>query len=111
MQLFEEAAPYAGKTQLIAHAGAIDTAQARRYANKAASLGYTMVAATPPFYYPFSPKEIVRYFEEIAEAAGGPVLYYNFPGNTGKRLDISNADFCQLSRAATSLPLSKRRAI
>ncbi len=96
LQLLEEAAPFAGKMQLIAHVGALNTEEACRYARKASALGYNMAAATPPFYYPFSPNETVRYYEEIAEAAGGPVLYYNFPGNTGKQLEIGNEAFRRL---------------
>ncbi|MCI8622145.1 MAG: dihydrodipicolinate synthase family protein [Provencibacterium sp.] len=101
MQLFEEAAPFAGKTQLIAHVGALDTAQAQRYARRAMALGYDMVAATPPFYYPFSPAETARYFEEIAEASGKPVLYYNFPASTGKQLDLGHEAYRRLLCSGT----------
>ena len=82
VQVFEAAAAYAGKTNLIAHVGAIGTAEAVRYTKAAMGMGYDVVAATAPFYYGFSPKEVCRYYYDIAEASGSPVLIYNFPGNT-----------------------------
>ena len=78
VQVFEAAAAYAGKTNLIAHVGAIGTAEAVRYAKAAMGMGYDVVAATAPFYYGFSPKEVCRYYYDIAEASGSPVLIYNF---------------------------------
>ena len=51
VQVFEAAAAYAGKTNLIAHVGAIGTAEAVRYAKAAMGMGYDVVAATAPFYY------------------------------------------------------------
>ena len=56
VQVFEAAAAYAGKTNLIAHVGAIGTAEAVRYAKAAMGMGYDVVAATAPFYYGFSPR-------------------------------------------------------
>mgnify|MGYP000906358523 CR=1 FL=1 len=66
VQVFEAAAAYAGKTNLIAHVGAIGTAEAVRYAKAAMGMGYDVVAATAPFYYGFSPKEVCRYYYDIA---------------------------------------------
>ena len=40
VQVFEAAAAYAGKTNLIAHVGAIGTAEAVRYAKAAMGMGY-----------------------------------------------------------------------
>ena len=50
---------------------------------EAAGFGYHRVAATPPFYYKHPPSAIRRYYERIAEAAGMPVIIYNFPGSNG----------------------------
>ena len=63
VQVFEAAAAYAGKTNLIAHVGAIGTAEAVRYTKAAMGMGYDVVAATAPFYYGFSPKEVCREFD------------------------------------------------
>ena len=66
-------------------------------------LGYDFCAATAPFYYGFSPKEICRYYYAIAEASGAPVLIYNFPGNTHKEFDVANPDYVELFRSGAIL--------
>lgn len=103
VEVFEAASAFAGKTNLIAHVGAISTAEAVRYAKAAMSMGFDFTAATAPFYYGFSPKEICRYYYDIAEASGAPVLIYNFPGNTHKEFDIANPDYIQLLRSGSIL--------
>lgn len=103
VEVFEAAAAFRGKTNLIAHVGAISTAEAVRYAKAAMSMGFDFTAATAPFYYGFSPREICRYYYDIAEASGTPVLIYNFPGNTHKEFDTANADYIQLLRSGAIL--------
>ena len=75
---------------MVAHVGAVSTREAKTYACCARDLGYDAIAATPPFYYGFRPEEIYSYYAEISDAAGMPVLIYNFPGNTGKSFDLAN---------------------
>ena len=58
IQVFEAAAAVRGRANLIAHVGAIGTGEAVRYAKAAMALGYDFCAATAPFYYGFSPKEV-----------------------------------------------------
>lgn len=90
IELFEAAAPFAARTDLIAHVGAISTAEAIRYAKRAAALGYQHIAATPPFYYGFDAAQVAQYYYDIADAAGMPVMIYNFPGNTNRPFDLAN---------------------
>ena len=90
MQTFEIASKRKDRAYLVAHAGAVSTGEAETYARCARQLGFDAVAATPPFYYGFSPKEIYAYYEQIARAAEMPVLIYNFPGNTGKSFDLND---------------------
>ena len=103
MEVFEAAAAFAGKTNLIAHVGAISTGEAVRYAKAAMGLGFDFTAATAPFYYGFSPKEICRYYYDIAEASGAPVLIYNFPGNTHKEFSTADPDYQRLFRSGAIL--------
>lgn len=103
VEVFEAASAFAGKTNLIAHVGAISTAEAVRYAKAAMGMGFDFTAATAPFYYGFSPKEICRYYYDIAEASGAPVLIYNFPGNTHKEFSTSDPDYVQLFRSGAIL--------
>ena len=90
MEIFAAAAQFLDRAYLIAHVGAISTGEAKAYARCARELGYDAIAATPPFYYGFGAKEIYAYYADISDAAGMPVLIYNFPGNTGKSFDLSN---------------------
>ena len=90
MQIFEAAAQLSDRAYLVAHVGAISVKEAEEYARGAVSLGFDAIAATPPFYYGFGAQEISDYYEAIAQAAGKPVMIYNFPGNTGKPFDLDN---------------------
>ena len=103
VEVFRAAAAFRDRTTLIGHVGAISTDEAVDFAHQIRSLGYRVVAATPPFYYGFSPREIAGYYHAIAQAAGMPVLIYNFPGNTHKVLDLSNADTVELLRSGDIL--------
>ena len=103
LQVFEAAAAFKGQTNLIAHVGAIGTDEAVRYARAAMAMGFDFCAATAPFYYGFGPKEICDYYYAIAEAAGAPVLIYNFPGNTHKEFDVANPDYVELLRSGAIL--------
>ena len=90
-ETFSIASEFKDKAFLIAHVGAISTREAESYARAAGELGFHAVAATPPFYYGFGSKEIYSYYYDIAQAAGKPVLIYNFPGNTGKQFDLADS--------------------
>ena len=90
LEVFEAAARLGGEAFLTAHVGAISTGEAEDFARRAATLGYDAVAATPPFYYGFGSREIYAYYSDIAQAAGMPVLIYNFPGNTNRPFDLSD---------------------
>lgn len=100
---FEAASAFKGRANLIAHVGAIGTDEAVRYAKAAMSLGFDFVAATAPFYYGFSTKQVCRYYTDISEAAGAPVLIYNFPGNTHREFDVTDPDFIALLRSGAIL--------
>ena len=90
MEIFRAASELKDVAYLVAHVGAISTREAEGYARCARDLGYDAIAATPPFYYGFDAQAIYAYYEGISQAAGMPVLIYNFPGNTGKSFDLAN---------------------
>jgi N-acetylneuraminate lyase len=91
-QVFETACGFKNETDIIAHVGAISTDEAIRYALFAKRHGAKYIAATPPFYYGFTPKQAARYYYDISAAADMPVMIYNFPLNTGKPFNIHDAD-------------------
>ena len=43
----------------------------------------------PPFYFPMSNDEVVRYFEGVVQASPVPVLLYNIPGMTKVAVDAA----------------------
>ena len=103
IRCFEAGARFGGRTTLIAHAGAISVKQAVDFARAALDMGYDAIAATAPFYYGFMPEDVCRYYYEISDAIGMPVLIYNFPGNTGKHFDPSNPHYQKLFRSGAIL--------
>jgi N-acetylneuraminate lyase len=72
----------AGRLGLIAHVGAVATADVLHLSEKAASFGYEAISAIPPFYYPFSSKEVAAHYHEIARHSALPLIVYNFPALT-----------------------------
>ncbi len=56
-----------------------------RYAR---SLGVKAVGLMPPMFYPVSQADQLAYFLHVAEAVDLPVMLYNFPELTGKRIDL-----------------------
>lgn len=102
-ETFQIAAELRDDAYLIAHVGAISTREAEDYARCAVRLGYDAVAATPPFYYGYGSKEICSYYYDIAQAAGKPVIIYNFPGNTGKNFNLDDPNYIKLLQSGTIL--------
>lgn len=78
----------AGRAALIAHVGAISTAQSVRYGEYAASLGYDAISAVAPFYYKFGFAQIKEHYFTIQRSVGLPMIVYNFPGNSGVNLTV-----------------------
>lgn len=72
----------AGRLPLIAHIGAISTADALHLSERAAAHGYAAISAIPPFYYPFSSAEVIAHYEAIARDSALPLIVYNFPART-----------------------------
>ncbi len=54
----------------------------------AKSLGLPAVAIMPPVFFPVSQADMLAYFLHVADAVGLPVMLYNFPELTGKRIDL-----------------------
>ena len=102
-ETFRIAAELRDDVYLIAHVGAISTREAEDYARCAVRLGYDAVAATPPFYYGYGSEEICSYYYDLAQAAGKPVIIYNFPGNTGKNFNLNDPNYIKLLQSGAVL--------
>jgi 4-hydroxy-tetrahydrodipicolinate synthase len=57
-----------------------------RYAK---TLGLAAIAIMPPPFYPVSQADMLAHFLYVADAVGLPVMLYNFPELTGKRIDLA----------------------
>ena len=55
---------------------------------EAKSLGLAAVALMPPVFFPISQADMLAYFLHVADAVDLPVMLYNFPELTGKRIDL-----------------------
>ena len=77
-----------GKGTLIAHIGAISTAQAIEYGKYAKECGYDAISAVAPFYYKFSFDQIKKHYYDIVEAVDMPMIVYNFPNFSGVNLSV-----------------------
>lgn len=56
-----------------------------RYAR---ALGLPAVGLMPPVFFPVSQADMLAYFLHVAEKVDLPVMLYNFPELTGKRIDL-----------------------
>lgn len=78
----------AGKeVAVIAGTGTYDTARSVELTEKAAELGVDGVLAVTPYYNRPSQAGLVAHFTAIADV-GLPVLVYNIPGRTGRRIEV-----------------------
>lgn len=55
----------------------------------AKALGFPAVALMPPSFYPVSQADMLAYFLHVADRVQLPVMLYNFPELTGKRIDLA----------------------
>ena len=85
----------AGKIPLIAHVGTLNLNEACEMANKAEELGYDLISAVTPYYYPFSFTDISKYYNTILNSTSKtPIVIYFLP--TLSNNSISLDDFGKL---------------
>ncbi len=77
---------------LIAQVGAISLRDAIELAKCAAQNQYHYISSTPPFYYGYTPDDVIHYYKELAEASPLPLILYNTPGTTGKSMSIEQME-------------------
>ncbi len=67
----------AGRIPLIVHVGDIGTRKSIDLAKHAASCKVAAISSVPPFYWKFSPDEVVRYYQQISDSVDLPMIVYN----------------------------------
>lgn len=90
-----------GRVPVLAHAGALATADAVALAQGAAAAGADGVSAVPPFYYRVDDAAIVQHYAAIGAACPLPLYVYNIPDATG--ILITADQFAQLLKAVPTL--------
>lgn len=73
---------------VVAGTGTYDTAESVELSRQAATLGVDGVMAVTPYYSKPEQAGIRAHFEAIADASDLPVLVYNIPGRTGRRIEL-----------------------
>ena len=87
-QLLATVAELAAPLPIIANITDIRPRAAVELGRCARTLGIPMVALMPPVFFPVSQADMLAYFLHVADAVGLPVMLYNFPELTGKRIDL-----------------------
>lgn len=72
-----------------------------RLAAEAAELGASALVLTPPFYFPLSQEELLRYLERVVPRLPLPVYLYNIPGLTDIAFQPET-----VQRASRDLPIA-----
>ena len=75
---------------VVAGTGSNDTRAAIELTERASAAGATAVLSVTPYYNRPSQDGIVAHFRACAEATDLPVLLYDIPGRTGRKIDTDN---------------------
>ena len=82
----------AGRAQLVAGCNAGATRDAIVYAEKARDLGYDAIMLAAPYTSLPTQRELAAHYEAIADAAGLPVILYNYPARAGVEIGFDCLD-------------------
>ncbi len=55
-------------------------------------LGVDVLVTTLPYYYPITPREMLRFFETLADQVSSPLVIYNMPAMVGESIPLEIAD-------------------
>jgi 4-hydroxy-tetrahydrodipicolinate synthase len=89
----------AGRVPVLVGVGGIGTTEACVHARAAAKAGADGVLALPPLYWKLDDDGLLRHVAAVAEAAGMPVMLYDFPALAGTSLSPAF-----VARAAAEVP-------
>lgn len=74
--------------KVVAGAGTYDTAESVHLTKRAADAGCHGVLAVTPYYSRPSQEGLIAHFRAIADASDLPVMLYNIPGRTARRIEV-----------------------
>lgn len=73
---------------VIANCSDVNPRRVAELGRYARTLGATAISLLPPWFFASTPEDVVEFLVRGAEAAGLPLLIYNFPERTGHRLSL-----------------------
>jgi 4-hydroxy-tetrahydrodipicolinate synthase len=76
------------RAHVVAGTGTYDTAHSAELTRAAAEAGCDAVMAVTPYYNRPPQHGLIEHFTTIAEASDLPVLLYNIPSRTGRRIEV-----------------------
>jgi 4-hydroxy-tetrahydrodipicolinate synthase len=76
------------RASVVAGTGTYDTAGSVALTRRAADVGAHGVLAVTPYYNKPEQRGLVAHFRAIADASDLPVMLYNIPGRTGRRIEV-----------------------
>lgn len=74
--------------RVVAGTGTYDTAESVHLSQRAADAGVHGLLAVTPYYSRPSQEGLIAHFRAIADATDLPVMLYNIPGRTARRIDV-----------------------
>ena len=74
--------------RVVAGTGTYDTAESVHLTRRAAEAGAHGLLAVTPYYSRPSQEGLIAHFEAIADASDLPVMLYNIPGRTARRIEV-----------------------
>ena len=75
---------------VVAGTGTYDTAESVHLTSRAAAAGCHGILAVTPYYSRPSQEGLIAHFEAIADACDLPVMLYNIPGRTARRIEVES---------------------
>jgi 4-hydroxy-tetrahydrodipicolinate synthase len=88
IELFENVLEEVGdRAKIIAGTGTYDTAETIKLTKEAAGLGVDGCLVVTPYYSKPPQNGLVAHFTAVADAADVPLLIYDIPGRTGRRVE------------------------
>lgn len=78
-----------GRAKVIAGTGTYDTAESIRLTDEASALGVDACLVVTPYYSKPPQNGLLAHFRAVADAADVPLILYDIPGRTGRRIERS----------------------
>ena len=81
-----------GRTRVFAGISGTSLLESIEMAKTYRDLGADVMVTTLPYYYPITPSEMTRFFEQLADAIDCPVVLYNMPATVGEHIPLEVAE-------------------